>query len=283
MTHRSDNFLDLAITAWHWWINQQLLVAIIITSLGGLVVLNLWFGYTSNNPFITHAFYIARDRGYWQRRDMLVARRHLDSLWEPRCSSAVAILHTCQPLFIYLSRLQLPQYSGKKRKTKKPFTGSPSARSRGCMGLKPQHKPRTPKSAELSPPLMAHPRRRQALPLPPYWPWQLKGWLQMKFLSLKWTATWAPPFSGDLITPGCTQAKSSSDKYGQISELEATCPAFLWLCEYQWPCDFLLSHMITRCMHTCERMPRQGCGLWHLKSLTGRLQAIKKSWQIPKA
>lgn len=178
---------------------------------------------------------------------------------------------------------QLPHYSGKKRKTKKPFIASPSAHSLWCMGLKPQHKPRTPKGAELSPLLMAHPRRGQAQPLPPYWPWQLKGWLQMKFLSLKWTATWAPPFNGDLITPGCTHAKSSSDKYGQISEQEAMCPTFFWLCEYQWPCDFLLSHMITRCMHTSERMPREGCGLWHLKSLTGRLQTIKKSWQIPEA
>lgn len=140
-----------------------------------------------------------------------------------------------------------------------------------------------PEGAGQSPLLRAHLRRGLARPPSILLTTAIKESLQMKFLSLKWTATQAPPFSVDLITPGCQQTKSSSDKYSQASELEAMCLTFLWLCEYWWPCDFLLSCTITCCRHTCERMPREGCGLWHLKFLTGHLHTVKKSWQISKA
>lgn len=96
--------------------------------LGRLVVLNSWFGYTSSNPFITHAFYIARDRSYWQRRDTLAARRHLDSSWAPWHSSAMAILHTHQRLFIYRDFNSLPAAAvlwvctGKEKKEKETLT-----------------------------------------------------------------------------------------------------------------------------------------------------------------
>lgn len=200
--------------------------------LGRLVVLNSWFGYTSSNPFITHAFYIARDRSYWQRRGHAGGTQapwQLVSTLTFLCNGNTA--HTSA--FIYLSRLQfadscpstLSTYRKRKERKRNPYTGGPPVRSPCCMGLTPQHKPRTPEGAGLTP------GEGRLSPLPPYWPWQLKGSLQMKFLGLKLTATQAVTFSVDLITPGRMQTKSSSDKHSQISQLEATCPTFLRLCE----------------------------------------------------
>lgn len=138
-------------------------------SLGRLAVLNSWFGYISNNPFITHAFYIVRDRSYWQRRE---THKPLDSSWAPWHSFAMAILHIRQRFFVSLLRLQFPAncpstlstYWKRKERQRNLYTGSPSVRSPWCMGLKPQSKPRTPEGAGLSPPPRAYPRSGQAQP-----------------------------------------------------------------------------------------------------------------------
>lgn len=133
------------------------------------MVLNSWFGCISNNPFITHAFYIARDRSYWQRSDTMVARRHLDSFEHLDIPLQWQYAHTSA--FIYQDLNSLPTapvllstYWKWKEKQNKPLQRWSLQMQPWCMGLKTQHNPTTPKDARLSLALRAHPRRGQALP-----------------------------------------------------------------------------------------------------------------------
>lgn len=86
-----------------------------------------------------------------------------------------------------------------KGKTKKLYIGGPSPCSPWCWDWSPNTNPGPLRVLDSLSCSGLTPGEGRLGPLPPYWPWQLKGSLQMKFLVLKWTATRAPPFSGDFI------------------------------------------------------------------------------------
>lgn len=195
-----------------------------------------------------------------------MAQGHLDSSWAR--SSAMSILHTCQH---YLFRLQFPANCSStgstywKRKDKETVHRWSLPMQPLMLGLKPQHKPRTSEGTGFSQLLRAHPRRGQARPPSTVLAVAIKRITPNEISCPKMNSHTGTTIQRGFHTPGHTQAKSSSVTHGQISELEAMCLTFLWLCEDEWPCGFLLSHMITHCRHTCERMPREvcGCGTWN--------------------
>lgn len=99
------------------------------------------------------------------------------------------------------------------------------------LGLKPQHKLRTPEGAGLSQLLRAHPRRVQARLISTLLAMAIKRVISNEISWPKMNSHMGTAIQWGFHTPGHTQAKSSSVKYGQISELEATCLTLLWLCE----------------------------------------------------
>lgn len=223
----------------------------------------VWISHLSHVPLHCKRQKVLTEEGH-----TLVAQEHLDSSWAH--SSAVEIHVSILYLFIETSiPCQLLQYweylLEKKRKTKKPYIGGPSLCSPWCWDWSPITNPgplRVLDSLSCSGLTLGEGRLD---PLPPSWPWQLKGSFQMKFLGLKWTATRALPFSGDFIPQDTRRQNPHLSNMARSVNWKQQCLTFLCLCECEWPCDFLLSHMITHCRHTSERMPREvgGCGTWN--------------------
>jgi len=103
-------------------------------------------------------------RGETRRRHAgtLTAREHLDVSLQRQYRTHISVC-----LFIETSvPCQLPQYSeyvlGQKTKTRRPLHRLSLCTQPLMRGTEPQHKPKTPEGAGLSPVLRAHPRRGQA-------------------------------------------------------------------------------------------------------------------------
>lgn len=150
----------------------------------------------------------------------------------------MAILHTCQhSLFIYSDFSSLPTApvlgvrTGKGKKDKETVHRWSFPTQPLMLGLKPQHKPRTSEGAGFSQLLRAHPRRGQARPPSTVLAMAIKRVTPNEISCPKMNSHTGTTIQQGFHTPGHTQAKSSSVTHGQISELEAMCLTFLWLCE----------------------------------------------------
>lgn len=224
------------------------------------------FGYS-----IYHAcHYITRDRRHWQRRG------HTGGTGAPwqllctfLCNGNTALHVSILYFFIYWDNCSGTGSMCREGKWKKDretiHKWSLPMQHLIILGLKPQHKPRTRRVLNSLSCSGLTLRSGQARSPSTLLAMAIKRVISNEISCPKMNSHMGTTIQWGFHTPGYRQTKSSSVKYGQISELEATCLTFLWLCESEWPCDFLLSHMITHYRHTNERMPGEvcGCGTWN--------------------